>query len=455
MSAVLDLRPDPFVSQLLQPGEPLPALRLAAAAAVRAQGASAAARLPWPTARDEEWRFTDVSPLRQQVFEPAAALPDLTSQDIAPFILPEACALRLVFVDGIYAETLSAVTDHGPVVLHALAPVLNGRAEPKLTTAVEAELGRHAHDHLLFAALNSARLQEGALVIVPPGTSETPIHLLFLNTQRAQAQVTYPRCLVVVDPGSRATVIEDYVGLGEGPYFTDAVTEVSVGEGGHLRHIRLQREGAQAFHMGHTAITLARDSHYWSNTVAFGGRLTRHDLHVNHKAPGAYCALNGLVLIADRQLADTHTLIDHAQPHGNSEQLHKCIVDGSARAVFNGKIVVRKAAQQISARQGSHNLLLSPRARVDAKPELQIHADDVKCTHGATVGQLEQEELFYLQSRGLSLAAARSLLTYAFAAEVVERLPVASLREALSRLVWTRAQTLSQTVPPAIPGTAR
>lgn len=449
MSAVLDLAPDAYLGRLLQASGQLPALGLRAAAGLRAQGAAAAAALPWPTTRAEEWRFTDLSPLRQHVFQHPTARPEITSQDIAPFILPEACALRLVFVDGIYAEALSAIPDHGPVVLQALASVLNRRAElnNKLTAAVEAQLGHHADPNLLFAALNTAWLHDGALVIVPPGVPETPIHLLFLSTQWAEPQATYPRCLIVAEPGSRATVIEDYVGLGQGVYFTDAVTEVAVGEEAYLRHIRLQREGAGAFHLAHTAVTLARDSHYWSNTLAFGSRLSRHDLQVNHKAPGAYCALNGLILIADRQLADSHTLIDHAQPHGNSEQLHKCIVDGSARAVFNGKIMVRKDAQRISARQASRNLLLSQRARVDTKPELQINADDVKCTHGATIGQLEQEELFYLQSRGLSRAAARSLLTYAFAAEVVERLPVASLRDALGRLVWTRTQTLSEFAP--------
>jgi Fe-S cluster assembly protein SufD len=247
---------------------------------------------------------------------------------------------------------------------------------------------------------------------------------------------------VVADAGSEVTVVEDFVALQDEAYFTNAVTEIAVGDGARVRHIRVQRDSGKAFHIANCAVTLARASRYQSVSVALGARISRYNLNVLQAAEGVECAIDGLALITDRQLADTHTSIDHAKPHGVSRQLHKCIVGGAAHAVFNGKIMVRPGAQLTDSSQSSRNLLLSDKAHVDTKPQLEIFADDVKCAHGATVGQLEAEEVFYLKSRGLPDAAARNLLTYAFGAEIIARIPVASLRHYLEQTVL--AQTTRQ-----------
>ena len=259
-----------------------------------------------------------------------------------------------------------------------------------------------------------------------------PVHLLFIATQKDV--VSYPRCLFLAESGSAVTVIEDYVSLQEDAYFTNAVTEIALIDNARVNHIRVQREGAKAFHIANCAVSLARASNYQSVSVAFGARISRYNLNVQ-LAEGAECAVDGLALISGRQLADTHTCIDHAKPQAASNQTHKCIVGGSAHAVFNGKVVVRKDAQRTDSKQSNRNLLLTSKAHVDTKPQLEIFADDVKCTHGATIGQLDDEEVFYLRSRGLSDTAARNMLTYAFGAEIIERIPITSLKYQLEQTV--------------------
>jgi Fe-S cluster assembly protein SufD len=247
---------------------------------------------------------------------------------------------------------------------------------------------------------------------------------------------------VVVESGAQCTLVEDYSAVVESDaYFNSAVTEIVVGENAHVRHVKLQREGRAAFHIANCSVALAKDAHYDSNTVTLGARISRHNLNVVQNGEGAACRIDGLALISGRQLADTHTAIDHARPNGTSRQLHKCIVAGAAHAVFNGKVLVRAGAQLTDSAQESRNLLLSPKAHVDTKPQLEIFADDVKCSHGATVGQLDPEQLFYLRSRGLPEARARNLLTFAFGAEVIDRLPVRSLVERLERTVLEQTQT--------------
>jgi Fe-S cluster assembly protein SufD len=268
-------------------------------------------------------------------------------------------------------------------------------------------------------------------------SAAAPVHLLFIATQKGAA--SYPRCLLVAESGSAVTIVEDYVALQPEPYFTNAVTEIVLGDGAQVDHIRVQRESSQAFHIANCAVSLGNASRYRSVSVALGARISRYDLNVRHTAAGAECTIDGLALIGERQLADTHTCIDHAKPQGVSRQLHKCIASGAAHAVFNGKIIVRPGAQRTNSSQSSRNLLLTPKAHVDTKPQLEIFADDVKCAHGATVGQLDDEAVFYLTSRGLSDGAARDLLTYAFGAEVIDRIPVASLK------LWLESAVLDQT----------
>ena len=400
---------------------------------LRARAVERAGALTVPTTRDEVWRFTDLSPLTHVSFRPVRAATALTAADIAPFELPDA-PLRLVFVDGQYAPHLST-PEQGAVTVSSLAAALPVRA-----AEVEPALGRMAaFEHNAFTALNTAFINDGALVVLTGGAAAArPVHLLFVATQKEVA--SYPRCLVVAAAGSSATVIEDYVALTADTYLTNAVGEFMLAEDARLDHVRVQRESAAGFHVGHTAVALARGSRYHGVNIGFGARLSRHNVDVVQGGEGGECELGGLAMVDGDQLADTHTFIDHAKPHGVSRQQHKCIVGGSARAVFNGRILVRPGAQLTNSAQSSRNLLLSGRARVDTKPQLEIFADDVKCAHGATVGQLDAEEVFYLKSRGLADAAARSLLTFAFGAEILRGIPLASLRQRLERAVLAHTE---------------
>ena len=388
-----------------------------------------------PTTRDEDWRFTDISPLTKISFQPVRAASMLAAIDIDRFVLPEAGA-RLTFVDGVYAPQLSANDSTVEVSTIAAGLARHG-------SVVQNHLGRHAaFDNNAFAALNTAFLNDGALIVVPRNVAvAAPVHLLFIATQPEAA--SYPRCLVVAEAGSTVSLIEDFVSLQDKAYFTNAVTEIAVADNARVSHVRVQREGAQAFHIANCAVSLAHAGRYESVSVAFGARISRYNLNVEQTAEGAECSIDGLALIGGTQLADTHTCIDHGRPHGVSRQQHKCIVDGSAHAVFNGKIMVRQDAQLTNSSQSSRNLLLSAKARVDTKPQLEIFADDVKCAHGATVGQLDADEVFYLKSRGLSDAAARNLLTYAFGAEIIDRIPVASLKHTLEQTVLAQTSRLS------------
>lgn len=404
----------------------------------RAQALECANALTVPTTRDEEWRFTDLTPLLRVPFRPAAAAPRPAMAEISRFIAPEATA-HLVFVDGVFAPELSANAGLPYGVL--VAPLAAAFATH--AAVIEPHLARIApFDNQVFAALNTAQLRDGAFVwIARHQRCPTPVQLLYLSTQRQAA--SHPRCLVVVESGAECTLIEDYAGLDNGPYFANAVTEIALADSARLAHVRLQREAKDAFHIATCAVAAARDAHYSSHAVALGARLSRLDLEVAQRGEGVEVRLDGLALISGRQLADTHSLMDHAAPRGRCRQLHKCIVGGAAHAVFNGKIVVRAGAQLTDSAQESRNLLLSDKAHVDAKPQLEIFADDVKCSHGATVGQLDAEQLFYLLSRGLAPERARNLLVYAFGAEVLDRIPVPSLVEQLERVVLEETRTSS------------
>ena len=402
----------------------------------RAQALERANALTVPTTRDEEWRFTDISPLTKASFQPAAGAQRPALAAISGFIAPEA-TIRLVFVNGVFAPELSATAGlPDGVVVAPLATALNAHA-----AAIEPHVARHAaFESDVFTALNTAWLRDGAYIHIARNRRiEAPVQVLYVSTQQEAA--IHPRCLVVAEAGSDCTLIEDYAGLADGAYFNNAVTEIAVGEGAAVRHIRLQREAAGAFHIASSVAVLAKDAYYASHSVSLGARLSRLNLNVVQQGEGVEVKMDGLALISGRQLADTHTLMDHLRPNGSCQQLHKCIVGGGAHAVFNGKIVVRPGAQLTDSAQQSRVLLLSDKARVDAKPQLEIFADDVKCAHGAAIGRLDAEQLFYLQSRGLSTERARNLLTYAFAAEVVDRIPVPSLVERLEQAVLAQTQS--------------
>lgn len=421
-----------YSGSMLRDQTALPAMPAEWANRLRTHAADRAGSLRMPTTRDEAWRFTDISPLNRLVFQPSRTAPDLQIADISPFFLPEATT-RLVFVDGLFAPHLSVTDkDAAPLVMNLPAGMTAHAA------VMESYLGNIAEFREdVFAALNTAFLRDGALIVVPPAvTISAPVHLLFIT---ARKEVTaYPRCLLVAGQSGEITVIEDYVTLHQEACVTNAVTEVAVAGNARVRHVRVQRESKQAFHIASCGVSLARSGYYQSVSVALGAQVSRYNLTVQLTGEYAECVVDGVALIGDRQLADTHTCIDHMQPNGISRQLHKCIADDAAHAVFNGRIVVRPQAQGISSSQSSRNLLLTGKAHVDTKPQLEIFADDVRCSHGATVGQLDQEEMFYLRSRGLSEKDARNLLTYAFGAEIIDRIPVTSLKERLERTVLER-----------------
>lgn len=399
---------------------------------VRAQALERANALSVPSIRDEEWRYTDPSPLTQSRFRRADGPGVLDQAVLAALLAPEP-GCRITFVDGHFVESLSAGLSAGAVTVARLA---GDEQQP----VVREHLTRAARfDDDPFIALNTAWLRDGVLIHIGQGeVVRAPIHLLFVST--AADAVTHPRVLLVAERGAQCTVVEDFIGTTSAPYLVNAVTEIAIGDGAQVHHTRLQREGLGAFHIGSCAVSMARNARYAATSVALGGRISRHNLNVTQAGESAESYIDGLALIGERQIADTHSMLDHTVANGRSRQLHKCIVDGSARAVFNGKIFVRPGAQRTDSGQQSRSLLLSPRAQVDAKPQLEIFADDVKCAHGAAIGQLDADQVFYLKSRGLDETSARNLLTYAFAAEVIARIPVPSLVRRLEDVVLQQTQ---------------
>ncbi|HEY0379580.1 MAG TPA: Fe-S cluster assembly protein SufD [Pyrinomonadaceae bacterium] len=394
-------------------------------------------RLGFPTVRQEEWKYTNVTPIAKANFEPAVeGTQALDAAALRPFVYEEAGASRLVFVNGFYRADLSSTEalPEGVVALDLAAAL----GEEQYSETLRGQLARGADfNENAFTALNTAFIESGAFILVPEGAQVgAPLHLLFLSDGRA---ISSPRVLIVAGRGSTATVIESYAGAREGEaYFTNAVVEVSLAEGARLNHYKVQRESTEAFHVATTRAALSRASAFNLTTITLGSRLSRHDVQVTLDEEGAECWVDGLYLVGGSQHTDTHSVIDHRRPHCVSRQLYKGILDGHSRAVFNGKVFVREGAQQTDAQQTNRNLLLSNEAHVDTKPQLEIFADDVKCAHGATVGQLGEEELFYLTSRGLNAELARNLLTYGFAEEVIEKIKIESIRAELDEAVLNR-----------------
>lgn len=404
----------------------------------------------FPTTRQEEWRFTDVSPLVEVPFEPAPCPSRLPS----PRQLEEAASLastsrRIVFVNGHYAHDLSSTGPApGGVVLMSLAEALRSRGE-----LVRPHLARHAayRDHA-FVALNTAFLDDGALVHLPPGSVvREPIHLIHAWTETDRNLVTHPRNLVVAENNAETQIVETYLGLGENTYFTNAVTEIVLAPGASVDHYKLQREGPNAFHMGTVDVHQQRDSTFVSHLISLGGSLARNETNALLDGEGCQCTLDGLYMARRRQLLDSRTRIDHAKPNCHSRELYKGILDDRAKAVFNGKIVVHQDAQKTNAQQTNRALLLSDNATLNTKPQLEIFADDVKCTHGATVGQLEEEAMFYLRSRGISHQLARNLLIYAFANDVLLGIRPGTIRAELERILLAARGLPNDTAAGEIP----
>jgi Fe-S cluster assembly protein SufD len=402
--------------------------------------------LGFPTTRQEEWRFTNLAPLARAAFRrplplaAAAAASRISPADLAPWTFD--AAARLVFVDGRLAPELSDLggpDGHGTVV-ESLATML--AREPRRLAPY---LGRFASfAEQPFVALNTAFLEDGALVMVPRGAVlERPIHVLYLSTAGGTAEaaaeaalVSYPRNLIVAGEGSQLTVVETYAG--QGAYFSCGVTELVAGAGAVVDHYKVQRESRDAYHLATLQVYGERASAISSHSISIGGGLVRNDVNALLDGEGIDCILNGLYLADGRQLVDNHMRVEHAKPHCASHELYKGILDGKARSVFNGLIHVHPGAQKTDAKQSNRNLLLSPEAVANSNPRLEIFADDVRCTHGSTVGQLDDDAIFYLRSRGIGVDAARSLLTYAFASDILGRIKVEPVRHDLEEILFAR-----------------
>jgi Fe-S cluster assembly protein SufD len=396
------------------PGAGLPWL-----ATLRARAMDRFAVAGWPTNRLENWRHTSLAGLEQQQFAPAAAAQPETL--VARLRAGEA-GHWLVFVDGAWAPSLSDLGAlPGGARVEALSALLVG--DP---AAVEALYGS-ADDGESPSALNAALATDGAVVRLARGVVvEAPIHLVFVGgVRRGESHV---RNLVSAEAGARATVVEHYVGEADAASLTTAVTRVDAGPDARIVHLKLQQEPAQAVHLAAIDAIQARGAAFDSHALAFGARLARTDIRARFDGEGCEALLNGLYHVDGRRHVDHHTRIDHAQPRGTSREFYRGILDGAGRGVFTGRIVVAPGAQRTDAQQRTDSLLLSPQAQADARPELEIYADDVKCAHGATVGQIDEDSLFYLRSRGLDETHARNLLTWAFAAEALGRIGDESLR---------------------------
>jgi len=401
---------------------------LAGLQVIRDRATARVQELAIPSTRDEAWRFADLSPLLQADLQSVDVHPTLGFPHIKPFIVPEAVSSRLVFVNGVYDPALSAVDGLPDGVL--VSNLGTAAAFKDLSPHLAQQPGAEE----VFTTLNTASFTDGALVWVEKDqVIDKPIQILYVSTA-TQPAIAHPRCLIVAQLGSKLTLIEDFVTLHEGVYFTNSVTEIVVADNAEVNHTRIQRDSSEAVHIGKTIATQAQNSRYTCNAISFGGKLSRHNLEVYQTGEQTDTVLNGLTMITGNQVSDTHSAIAFTKPHSTSRQIHKCIVDDHAHAIFNGKVLVPKAAQLTNAGQLSKTLLLSPKARIDTKPQLEIVADNVKCAHGATVSQLDTDEVFYLQSRGIDEASSRKLLTFAFAYEVIDQIPVTSLKAQLSAI---------------------
>jgi Fe-S cluster assembly protein SufD len=398
------------------------------------------ADLGFPTTHDEDWRFTNVSPIARLPFKPVFgyARDGLNAATIKQFHFANLQGSRLVFVNGHFSQEFSTILPQPDgIKINNLAAALHSDS-----ALIEKHLGRHAPgEDNPFTSLNTAFFHDGAFIYVPAGKAVVqPVHLLFVSTSGQEGATALPRNLIVAEKGSKLTVIESFVTTANGAYFTNAVDEVVVGENAMVEHCKFQDEGMAAFHIAAIHAHLGRNCNFIAHSIATGARLSRNNIRTSLADEGVECILNGLYLTRDNQLADHHMVVEHAKPHCNSHEYYNGILDGHSKGVFHGRILVRPDAQKTDAKQTNKNLLLSENATIDTKPQLEIYADDVKCTHGATVGQLNDESIFYLRARGIGVETARRMLIHAFAGEIIDRIRHAPTREELDKIVWERLE---------------
>jgi Fe-S cluster assembly protein SufD len=429
---------DPFHHAFRQVARTLPGAELSWLRAARRSAFDQFDALGLPTTRDEDWKYTNVSALgkRPWHFAPQRTghIHNGDMRRIVDELVLDPADHRLVFVNGHHVSQLSKL--HG--LPHGVFVGSLARALREMPQWLEAAIASQTHADG-FAALNTAFMADGFAVLLPPGeVIERPLHMLFLADEAGLA--TQPFNVVLAGARSGCAIVEHFAGQGGDAYWTNAVTRIVVDEQADVQHYRLQQEGPKAFHIASVFVAQQRASRIASHAFAFGGALSRTGIGTSLNAENAQATLNGLYFVGGRQHVDHHTRIDHAVVHGTSREYYRGVLDGAAHGVFNGRVIVHPDAQQTDTHQANHNLLLSRDAEIDTKPQLEIYADDVKCTHGATVGQLDEDQLFYLRARGVEERMARALLTYAFARDVVERVRIDSLRGRLENVLLTRTR---------------
>lgn len=402
---------------------------------LRQEAADRFAALGFPTRQNEAWKYTPTSGIQQHDFQMApAADTGLRAEQLRPFLFGREDWPRLVLINGVFSAKLSQLG-----AFQSCVQVVD-LIQPEASQRLASHVGHYAKtENAFFTALNTAFLRE--LMVITLGRNQTfekPLHLIHVTVDAGVAIVAYPRLLVLAESNSRATLVESYVSFSGKPNFNNAVTEIVLENGAALDHVKLIKEGAATFHMATTEVCQNRDSAFRAWSLALTGGWTRQDLHVSLDAEGTSCVCDGLYLLTEGRHVDHHLLVDHWKPHGTSSQLYKGILEGKSTAVFNGKTFVHAGAQKTAATQTNKNLLLSDNATMDTKPELEIYADDVKCSHGAAVGQIDPEALFYFKSRGIGEARARRLICYGFASEVVEKIPLEAVRNELNAMLMEK-----------------
>jgi Fe-S cluster assembly protein SufD len=393
-----------------------------------------------PTSADEAWKTVNVSMLSQSDFSLAQphAEGSITAETLAPYLLPD--TIQLVFINGYFAKDLSQISDlPDGVRAESLAEALNNNPD----TVPEQFSHVVGSEQLTFTTLNTAFLQDGAYIHIAKNTvCERPIHLLFLSQAENTPTVTHTRNLIIAEDNSQLTLIETYAGINEQTYLTNSVTEFLAGDNAQIDHYKLELETLQGIHIANQHAKLGRSTNITSHAFSIGGAFVRNDVSAHLAGEGCEATVNGLYLLEGNQHIDNYTLLEHAEPHCPSHELYKGILGDRSRAIFRGKILVHQKAQHTDAYQKNENLLLSDNARVNTKPQLEIYADQVKCSHGAIIGQLNDDALFYLQARGISKTEAQSMLLKAFADDIVDRVKIASLRQHLETIIQAKFDRL-------------
>lgn len=393
-------------------------------------------KLNFPTLKDEEWRYTDITSLLNHNFSSDYNKTKVSPKVISKFLFDKLEHSLLVFVNGSYSAELSKLIDIPKGVrVESIAEALKNN-----NPIVKKHLGSYAkNENFFFTTLSSAFIKDGAFVYVPDGiVVEDPIHIIFYTKAKDKKVLTQPRNLFVAGKNSQVTIIEHYVSDDEQVYFTNAVTEIVADEGAVVDHTKLQEESSKAFHIARMEVDQERSSNFASHLISLGAEISRNDFNARFNDEGGECMLNGLFMINNEQLFDTHTMIDHAKPYCNSYEHYKGILQDKARGVFNGKVMVRQDAQKTNAFQENNTILLSDEAIMNTKPQLEIFADDVKCSHGATIGKLNDEAKFYLKSRGIGEESATAILIHAFASDVITSIKIPALRDYLEEIITKR-----------------